>query len=174
MKASTFIKSKIYFKRFRIDVNLPKLSIKGPLGVFYYPAPLFVSNITVRPYRGDFGWFSQSASFLKWLQFAQRSVSVGFYIELTLNGVAFKGDYMRYAHALHLDLGYSHHICFLLPEHARVFFEKRKFTLLSPDHVWLTNAAYKLKQLRWPDPYRGKGVIYRNEQIKLKPGKQRQ
>jgi len=34
--------------------------------------------------------------------------------------------------------------------------------------------AYKLKKLRWPDPYRGKGVVYKNEKLKLKPGKQRQ
>jgi len=169
-----FKKSKSYLKRFRISVNLPQISIKGPLGVCIYQIPHGLPPIRVHPYRGVLKWFYNSTFFLNWLLFAQRSVSVGFYINMTLNGVAFKVDYLHYAHALNFDLGYSHHVTFLLPEHAKTILEKRKFTLYSPNFTWLTDAARRIKKLRWPDPYRGKGVIYRDEKLKLKPGKQRQ
>jgi large subunit ribosomal protein L6 len=164
-----------YFKRFRVSVETNGFSVKGPLGEAFHPFPASTAPFFSSPNRSNkTSFFSSSPFFIRWLPQAQRSVSVGYCLEFTLNAVSFKGEYLDYARALSLDLGYSHLICFLLPPHARAFFEKRRMVLLSSDFEWITNACNRIKSLRWPDAYKAKGVKLKSEQLKNKPGKQRQ
>jgi hypothetical protein len=166
---------KNYYKRFRVSVHPRGFSVRGPLGELFYHFPVAHSSFLPLPNRKEIGSFFSSSPFLiKWLPFAQRSVSIGYCLEFTLNAVSFKGEYLHYAHGLSLDLGYSHLVCFLLPAHARAFFEKRRMVLLSYNFGWITNACNQIKSLRWPDAYKAKGIKLKNEQLKNKPGKQRQ
>jgi hypothetical protein len=169
-------KSKDYLKRFRIFFCESRLSVSGQLGKVNYPGS-FNGEEFYRLYlrrKDRFGFFSSTSFLLKWLEEAFRSVSVGYSVEFTLNSISFKGQFLHFGFALFLDLGYSHSVSFLLPRHAYAFFEKRRMVVLSKDYYWITNVIQRIKGLRYPDDYRAKGIILKNEKFTFKPGKQRQ
>ncbi|MDP3713528.1 MAG: 50S ribosomal protein L6 [Mycobacteriales bacterium] len=80
--------------------------------------------------------------------------------------VAAKGSDLEFA------LGYSHPVPVLAPE--GITFEvasPTKFTVKGIDKQKVGEVAANIRKLRKPDPYKGKGVRYEGEQIKLKVGK---
>jgi len=72
---------------------------------------------------------------------------------------------------LNLSLGLSHQIDFLAPEGIRFEVDGDTITVLGIDRQRVGQAAYQIRSLRPPDAYKGKGIRYLNEEIKLKPGK---
>lgn len=72
-----------------------------------------------------------------------------------------------------LALGYSHPVEFELPEgvNASVDQKQVQITLVGVDKQQLGQVAASLKDLRLPDAYKGKGIRYSGEKIKLKAGK---
>jgi large subunit ribosomal protein L6 len=100
-------------------------------------------------------------------------VSEGFVKELDLIGVGYRAD--QKGTGLTLALGYSHEIDFELPVGVKgsVVKEGREITirLESADRQQLGLVAANLRRLRSPEPYKGKGVRYKGEVIKLKAGK---
>lgn len=72
-----------------------------------------------------------------------------------------------------LSLGYSHPVEFELPEgvNASVDQKQVQITLVGVDKQQLGQVAASLKDLRLPDAYKGKGIRYSGEKIKLKAGK---
>ena len=69
-------------------------------------------------------------------------------------------------------LGYSHPVIFKKPEGIEFQVEKnRVVTVLGIDKQKVGEVAYKIRYLKKPDPYKGKGIRYLGEVIKLKPGK---
>lgn len=70
------------------------------------------------------------------------------------------------------DVGYSHSVTF--PKTEGITFEVdggRKITIIGIDKQQVGEVAHKIKSIRKPDPYKGKGIRYEGEVIKLKPGK---
>lgn len=97
-------------------------------------------------------------------------VAEGFSRELEINGVGYRaeehGEYVRF------DLGFSHPILFELPEKVEVELESQtELELSSPDKELLGQVAAKIRNLRPPEPYKGKGIKYKDEQIRRKVGK---
>ena len=74
---------------------------------------------------------------------------------------------------LKLTLGYSHPIDFKLPKGIDAKVEERGtlLTLEGIDKQIVGETAAKIRKLRKPDAYKGKGVRYRGEELRLKPGK---
>ena len=72
-----------------------------------------------------------------------------------------------------LQLGYSHPVNFALPEgvDAEVDPKAMKISLMSINKALLGQTAANLRSTRPPEPYKGKGVRYAGEKIRLKPGK---
>lgn len=71
-----------------------------------------------------------------------------------------------------LKLGYSHPIYFRIPRETKIFsFKLTKLFLHSYSYQKLTSTASKIRANKVPEPYKGKGILYENEQIKLKEGK---
>ncbi|MBI4237995.1 MAG: 50S ribosomal protein L6 [Deltaproteobacteria bacterium] len=96
-------------------------------------------------------------------------VSVGFRRELDLVGVGYKAELK--GNALHLTLGYSHPVVFTLPDGVKGEAKLTRIALSSANKELLGETAARLRRLRTPDRYKGKGVRYSNEVIKTKPGK---
>lgn len=100
-------------------------------------------------------------------------VTEGFVKELDLVGVGYRADMQ--GTTLNLALGYSHPIDFPLPAGVKgaVIKEGRDISirLESPDRALVGQVAAKIRSLRKPEVYKGKGVRYRGEVIKLKAGK---
>jgi large subunit ribosomal protein L6 len=101
-------------------------------------------------------------------------VSEGFTIEQELVGVGFKAQ--AKGQVLELALGYSHSIFLELPEEVKVetVTERGKnpqITLKSHDKQLIGQVAAKIRSFRKPEPYKGKGVLYKGEYIRRKAGK---
>ncbi len=100
-------------------------------------------------------------------------VTDGFFKDLDLIGVGYRAD-MK-GNTVNLSLGYSHPIDFDLPPGIKgsVIKEGRDITvrLEGVDKQLVGQVAAQLRSLREPEPYKGKGVRYKGEVIKLKAGK---
>ncbi len=101
-------------------------------------------------------------------------VSDGFSITLEFVGVGFRAE--AKGQILEMNVGYSHEIHFLLPEEIQVEAktERRsnpKVTFSSHDKELLGMVAAKVRALRPPEPYKGKGIKYTGEWIRRKAGK---
>lgn len=97
-------------------------------------------------------------------------VSRGFSRVLEINGVGYRAEVK--GADLHLTLGYSHPVLFPLPSGVTATVERQTLvTLQSADRQLLGQAAAMIRALRPPEPYKGKGVKYREEVIRRKAGK---
>jgi large subunit ribosomal protein L6 len=72
---------------------------------------------------------------------------------------------------LNLSLGLSHQVDFPAPEGVGFEVDGDKVTVLGIDRQQVGQVAYQIRSLRPPDAYKGKGIRYFGEEIKLKPGK---
>ncbi len=97
-------------------------------------------------------------------------VSQGFQRVLEINGVGYRAEVK--GKELHLTLGTSHPIHFKLPEGVTAAVEKQTVvTLKGHDKEILGQTAAKIRSFRPPEPYKGKGVKYKEETIRRKAGK---
>jgi large subunit ribosomal protein L6 len=94
----------------------------------------------------------------------------GFTRVLEINGVGYRAE--PRGNILFLTLGYSHPIAYQLPAGVTAKVERQVIvTLEGPDREILGEVAAAIRQLRPPEPYKGKGVKYAEETIKRKAGK---
>jgi large subunit ribosomal protein L6 len=97
-------------------------------------------------------------------------VSQGFTRVLEINGVGYRAEVR--GQEIHFTLGYSHPVVFPLPAGVSASAERQVIvTLTSADRQLLGEVAAKLRSLRPPEPYKGKGIKYREEVIRRKAGK---
>jgi len=101
-------------------------------------------------------------------------VSEGYTIKQELIGVGFRAK--ATGQVLEMNLGFSHNVVFSLPEEVKVTAEQSKgqppiVTFTSIDKQLIGQVAAKLRSLRKPEPYKGKGIKYVGEQIRRKAGK---
>jgi large subunit ribosomal protein L6 len=101
-------------------------------------------------------------------------VSTGFQLQQELVGVGYKAT--NQGQLLDLAIGFSHEVLILLPEEVKVttLTEKGKnpiITLDSMDKQLLGQVAAKIRSLRKPEPYKGKGIRFVNEKVRRKAGK---
>jgi len=97
-------------------------------------------------------------------------VSRGFSRVLEINGVGYRAEVK--GKDLHLSLGYSHPVVFPLPPGITADVERQIIvTLRSADRQVLGETAARIRALRPPEPYKGKGIKYQEEVIKRKAGK---
>jgi len=101
-------------------------------------------------------------------------VSQGYTKELELYGVGFRAS--SQGQQLTLSLGYSHAIVMQLPAEVILQAETKKgqpplVKLASHDKQLIGTVAAKIRSLRKPEPYKGKGIRYKGEVIRRKAGK---
>jgi large subunit ribosomal protein L6 len=98
-----------------------------------------------------------------------KGVTDGFTRELEINGVGYKAEIK--GTSITLSLGYSHPIQFQLPEGVTAKTDKNLLILSGIDKQKLGGAAAKIRSFRPPEPYKGKGIKYKEETILRKAGK---
>jgi large subunit ribosomal protein L6 len=103
-----------------------------------------------------------------------KGVTEGYKRQLELVGVGYKAS--NQGNLLDLSLGFSHNIIFEIPKELKVAAsqekgENPKIMLEGIDKQLLGQVAAKLRSLRKPEPYKGKGVKYVGEVIRRKAGK---
>ena len=101
---------------------------------------------------------------------AVQGVSQGFSRNLDIVGVGYRAEVK--GRELHMALGYSHPVVYRLPQGIDVAVEKNtRMTISGADRQQVGQVAAEIRGLRPPDPYKGKGVRYSDEKLKLKVGK---
>jgi large subunit ribosomal protein L6 len=103
-----------------------------------------------------------------------KGVTDGYVRKLELIGVGFKAA--SQGNVIDLSLGYSHNIIFEVPKEIKVATAQEKgqnpiITLEGIDKQLIGQVAAKLRSLRKPEPYKGKGVRYVGEVVRKKAGK---
>jgi large subunit ribosomal protein L6 len=101
-------------------------------------------------------------------------VSTGYTIQQELVGVGYRAE--AKGQLLEMSLGFSHDIVMQLPAEVKVetVTEKRAnpiITLKSHDKQLIGQVAAKIRSLRAPEPYKGKGIKFVGEQLRRKAGK---
>ncbi|HYE66755.1 MAG TPA: 50S ribosomal protein L6 [Pyrinomonadaceae bacterium] len=167
-----------------VTIHDNELEVKGPKGVLRSPIP---EGITFS-LEGDQLQAERSSDELAARHGLARAlannaivgVTEGFSKQLDVVGVGYKADVQ--GKRIVFSLGYSHPIEFPLPEGVEAKAERlpaktsiqqyqTTLTLSGIDKQKLGQVAADMHKLRKPDAYKGKGVRYAGEQLKLKPGK---
>jgi large subunit ribosomal protein L6 len=103
-----------------------------------------------------------------------KGVSEGFTVIQELVGVGYKVE--AKGQLLEMTLGYSHNIVVELPDEIKAESKTERgknptLTMTSIDKQLLGQVAAKIRSLRKPEPYKGKGILFKGEVIRKKAGK---
>lgn len=96
-------------------------------------------------------------------------VDKGFRRQLIVEGVGYRAEVSN--KLLTLNVGYSNPVKFELPDNVKASVEKLTITLESLDNELLGLTAARIRSIRKPEPYKGKGIRYADEHIVRKVGK---
>jgi large subunit ribosomal protein L6 len=101
-----------------------------------------------------------------------RGVTKGYEKKLELVGVGFRAQVQ--GKVLNLTLGFSHPVNFPIPEGITIEAPSQtEIIIKGVDRQKVGQVAAEIRDVRPPEPYKGKGVRYANEQISLKEGKKK-
>lgn len=153
------------------------IKVEGPLGILIKKRGNF--NLAVKDQK-LYVWEDTLANtseekshvFLKMIASLMEGVSKGFRQKLKLVGVGFKGFVKD--NILSLKIGYSHEVTYEIPTDIKISASKAKGTLLLISGLELYRVkqiAADIRKLRIPDSYKGKGIHFDGEILKLKKGK---
>jgi large subunit ribosomal protein L6 len=151
------------------------ITVKGPKGELSKPLPEGVTVKTeadkVQVSRADDSRDNRAKHGLVRAHLANmvKGVTDGWTRELEINGVGYRAEVA--GDTLNMALGYSHPVAFKLPKGVSAKVEKNRVMLTSADRDLVGQTAAKVRELRPPEPYKGKGVKYVEEIIKRKVGK---
>lgn len=99
-----------------------------------------------------------------------KGITQNFKINLFLNGIGFKVKELE--QNLVFKLGYSHDITVSIPENIKVsILNNTNIILYGPNWEKLTQFASNIKRLKKVEPYKGKGILFKNEKVLRKEGK---
>jgi large subunit ribosomal protein L6 len=164
-----------------VTVNADNVvTVKGPLGELHQPVDpaievkieegiLSVSRSSdAKDHRSKHGLYRALINNMV------NGVSVGFTTEQELVGVGYRAS--NTGQMLELSLGYSHNIMFDIPEEIKVETKTERgknpiIIMKSIDKQLLGMVAAKIRSLRKPEPYKGKGIKFVNEVLRRKAGK---
>jgi len=158
-----------------LDGNLVK--VEGPKGKMSFP---FNPRVKIELGKGEVKVLrpddSREAKGLHGLtrtllRNAVDGVTKGYERVLEISGVGFKAEVK--GKEIHFTLGFSHPVVFKLPEGiaAEVDAKQTRLTVRGVDKHLLGLTAAKIRGLREPEPYKGKGIKYAEETIRRKEGK---
>ncbi|NPA12748.1 MAG: 50S ribosomal protein L6 [Aquificae bacterium] len=98
-----------------------------------------------------------------------KGVVDGFTVELEIVGIGYRAN-MK-GKTLELQLGYSHPVIYEPPQDIQIAVDGNIIKVSGIDKQKVGQVAAEIRNFRKPDPYKGKGIRYKGEVLKLKPGK---
>jgi large subunit ribosomal protein L6 len=97
-------------------------------------------------------------------------VSKGYQKTLEIQGVGYKAEPKPYG--VNLIVGLSHQVKYEAPKGIKISVENNTVVKVEgPDKELVGQVAAELRQVRPPEPYKGKGIRYQGEQVRRKAGK---
>ena len=158
-----------------VKVSAGEVNVKGPKGVLSTPThPKITYEIegnTLRVGRADDTRIARAQHGLRRTLLANciEGVTKGFAKTLEVIGVGYKVQVA--GKAVVLTVGFSHPVEFSLPPGVDAKAEGNKLTLSGIDKQLVGEVAATIRRVRPPEPFKGKGIKYDNEQIRRKAGK---
>lgn len=174
-KAPISIPEKVEIK---IDGNLVK--VKGPKGELEqkieegFVVKVEDGNIVVERPSDEKDSKSKHGLYRALINNMVKGVTVGYTVEQEFVGVGYRVSVT--GQNVEMALGFSHQIIFQLPKEIKAEAKSERgtnpmLTMTSCDKQLLGQVAAKIRSLRAPEPYKGKGIKFKDEQIRRKAGK---
>ncbi|WGH24661.1 MAG: 50S ribosomal protein L6 [Candidatus Shikimatogenerans bostrichidophilus] len=173
----------VFTKDINIYIKNNYINIEGKLGILklkinnYINIKILNNKITIINKYNNYKKYKGLHGLYRMLIYNMiKGVTVGFNKQLELVGIGYKAEINKLGNILILNLGYSHNIIFHVCNLIKIKLDYIKggntiINLFSIDKQLLGEVASKIRSLRKPDKYKGKGIRYKNEIIKLKTGK---
>ena len=161
-----------------VNVDGNNITVKGPKGTLNYA---FRSNVDVKVEDGKITVTRKDDSKVsKQLHGTTNSninnmligVSEGYKKELEINGVGYR--FQLQGNKLIVTAGYSHNVEMVAPEGIKMEMPDKSQTELiisGYDKQAVSEFAANIREIRKPEPYKGKGIKYKDEHIRRKEGK---
>ncbi len=165
-------------KAVQVSVADGLVQVKGPKGALHYPVPAGI-NVAVEGEQvvvtrtGDLPSVRALHGLVRaLLANAVSGVTSGFKRELDIVGVGYKAE-LKGPRELVLSLGFSHQVTYKAPEGVAISYDAKanRLTIEGVDKQRVGQVAAEIRSVRPPDVYKGKGVKYSDEVLKLKAGK---
>jgi large subunit ribosomal protein L6 len=175
----------------KLPVSLPKgvtvsvsdtnvVSVKGPLGELKQPVnpdlkvEIIDNEVVITRPSESKSHKSLHGLYRALIDNMVTGVSQGYKKQLELVGVGYRAE--AKGQNLEMSLGYSHEIMFEIPDEVKVETKTERrsnpvITLTCIDKQLIGHVAAKIRSLRPPEPYKGKGIKFVGEQLRRKAGK---
>ena len=151
------------------------ISVKGPKGSqqksFRSDISIVINdkNISLTPAKENKQTKALGGTYASHIKNMIKGVNDGFEKKLVLEGVGYKSQVT--GNKLILALGFSHPVEVIIPEGLSVKAEKNVLTMSGIDKELVGSFAAKIRDLKKPEPYKGKGFHYSDEVVRRKQGK---
>lgn len=163
-------------KGVQLTVDGAAIKVKGPLGELRSPLPAGIAfkeesgNVSLSRETDEREVRALHGMARAMLNNSVLGVSTGWARRLELTGVGYrvqlKGSELVFA------LGYSHEVRYPLPEGVKAeVTDQTKLNISGIDRQRIGQVAAEIRALRPPEPYKGKGIRYSDEQVRRKAGK---
>ncbi len=158
-----------------LKIGKTEIEVKGPKGVLTTPVH---HKINYEMQEGKVVLSKTDNSRLARAQYGLRrtllhnavvGVSQGFSKVLEVNGVGYKVSVA--GNTVQLAVGYSHPVEMQMPKGLEAKAEGSKLTISGADKQLVGEVAARIRRIRPPEPYKGKGIKYADETIRRKAGK---
>jgi large subunit ribosomal protein L6 len=162
-------------KGVEVTITPSEVVVKGPKGQLATPTHYTVEyaqeNGAVQVSRKDNSRIARAQHGLRRTLLANciQGVTQGFSKALEVNGVGYRVQVQ--GSKVVLNLGFSHPVEYDLPQGIAAAAEGAKLTISGLDKALVGEVAARIRRLRPPEPYKGKGIKYVDEQIRRKAGK---
>lgn len=169
----------------QVTNNNGVVTVKGPLGelsrIFRRDIEIAVSDHAIsltpaRPYphaggpsRGDGSSSALWGTYAAHLKNMIAGVNKKFEKKLMIEGIGYRAELA--GDKINFSLGFSHKITLPVPQGISVSIEKAVITVAGIDKERVGEFAAVIRDLKKPEPYKGKGIRYENEVIRRKEGK---
>ena len=151
------------------------ITVKGPLGelkkVFRPEIKIKVENneVTLTPVRQSLDVLALWGTYAAHLKNMLVGVNTPYQKKLIVEGIGFKSEIK--GKVLNLALGFSHPVNVDIPSDLKVTAEKNVITVSGIDCETVGQFSAKVRALKKPEPYKGKGIRYEDEVVRRKQGK---
>ncbi len=151
------------------------ITVKGPLGelkkTFKPEIEVKIENkeVTLTPIRHSLDVMALWGTYGSHLKNMLVGVNTLYQKKLIVEGIGFKSDIK--GKELNLALGFSHPVKVMIPDDLKVTAEKNVITIAGIDCESVGQFSAKVRSLKKPEPYKGKGIRYDDEVIRRKQGK---
>ncbi len=163
-------------EKVEVSVNENIVTVKGPKGslsrALHSAISLNIDNgvVEVIPRSKSRQNFAFQGLFRSLIANMMTGVSKGYERILLLSGIGYRAEVK--GSSLVLNVGYSNPVNFKLPDEIKASVEKNTRIVLSGiDKEVVGETAARIRRVRPPEPYKGKGIMYSDERIIKKAGK---